>query len=131
MLLPSTSLGRQPHGHGARRLMDALLPGERSLRRPSEPREGPAAPGEGGWSDRERLRKLDFESMSAAEYRAAQRCVSALEPLLALDRLTLDPQTVDDTLGVLLKYQDDLARVRGSEAARLLESIAAATAKAG
>ena len=51
--------------------------------------------------------------------------------LLALDRMTLDPQTVDDTLGVLLKYQDDLARVRGSEAARLLESIAAGTAKAG
>jgi MoxR-like ATPase len=51
--------------------------------------------------------------------------------LLALDRMSLDPQTVDDTLGVLLKYQDDLARVRGSEAARLLESIAAATAKAG
>ena len=45
--------------------------------------------------------------------------------LLALDRLTLDPQTVDDTLGVLLKYQDDIARVRGSEAARLLEAIAA------
>jgi MoxR-like ATPase len=44
--------------------------------------------------------------------------------LLALDRLMLNPQTVDDTLGVLLKYQDDLARVRGSEAARLLESIA-------
>ena len=51
--------------------------------------------------------------------------------LLALDRMTLDPQTVDDTLGVLLKYQDDLARVRGSEAARLLESIAAGAAKAG
>jgi len=45
--------------------------------------------------------------------------------------MTLDPQTVDDTLGVLLKYQDDLARVRGSEAARLLESIAAGAAKAG
>ena len=44
--------------------------------------------------------------------------------LLALDRLMLNPQTLDDTLGVLLKYQDDLARVRGSEAARLLESIA-------
>jgi len=43
--------------------------------------------------------------------------------LLALDRLALDPQTVDDTLGVLLKYQDDIARVRGSEAARLLEAI--------
>jgi MoxR-like ATPase len=43
--------------------------------------------------------------------------------LLALDRLTLDPQTVDDTLGVLLKYQDDIARVRGAEATRLLETI--------
>lgn len=48
--------------------------------------------------------------------------------LLALDRTLLDPQTVDDTLGVLLKYQDDLARVRGSEAARLLERIGSATA---
>ena len=50
--------------------------------------------------------------------------------LLALDRMSLDPQTVDDTLGVLLKYQDDLVRVRGSEAARLLESITAGAAKA-
>jgi MoxR-like ATPase len=51
--------------------------------------------------------------------------------LLALDRMTLDPQTVDDTLGVLLKHQDDLARVRGSEAARLLERIGGPTAAAG
>ena len=87
MLLPATSLGRQAHGHGARRLMDALLPDERSLARPSEPLEAPSAPGEGGASDRERLRKLDFESMSAAESRAAERCVTALEPLLA--RLTI------------------------------------------
>jgi len=43
--------------------------------------------------------------------------------LLALDRQALDPQTVDDTLGVLLKHQDDLARVRGPEAARILERI--------
>ncbi|MDE2049626.1 MAG: MoxR family ATPase [Gammaproteobacteria bacterium] len=50
--------------------------------------------------------------------------------LLALDRTALDPQTIDDTLGVLLKYQDDLARVRGSEAARLLDSIGHATAAA-
>ena len=87
MLLPSITVGRQPQGHGARRLLDALLPGERSPGRPSEPLERPATPGEGGWSDRERLRKLDFESMSAAEYRAAERCVTALEPLLA--RLTI------------------------------------------
>lgn len=50
--------------------------------------------------------------------------------LLALDRTTLDPQTIDDTLGVLLKYQDDLSRVRGSEAARLLAQIGGATAGA-
>jgi hypothetical protein len=35
----------------------------------------------------------------------------------------LDPQLVNDTLGVLLKYQDDIAKVQGSEAARLLEQI--------
>jgi MoxR-like ATPase len=50
--------------------------------------------------------------------------------LLALDRLRLDAQTVDDTLGVLLKSQEDIARVRGSEAARLLERITAAAADA-
>jgi MoxR-like ATPase len=50
--------------------------------------------------------------------------------LLALDRRALDPQTVDDTLGVLLKYQDDIARVRGSEAARLLETVRAGAASA-
>lgn len=50
--------------------------------------------------------------------------------LLALDRTALDPQTIDDTLGVLLKHQDDLARVRGSEAARLLERIRGTTAAA-
>jgi MoxR-like ATPase len=48
--------------------------------------------------------------------------------LLALDRLSLDAQAVDDTLGVLLKSQDDIAQVRGSEAARLLERIAAGAA---
>jgi MoxR-like ATPase len=43
--------------------------------------------------------------------------------LLELDRQSLDPRVIDDTLGVLLKYQDDIARVRGSEAARLLEEV--------
>ena len=37
--------------------------------------------------------------------------------------MALDPQTVNDTLGVLLKYQDDIAKVQGSEAARLVERI--------
>ena len=50
--------------------------------------------------------------------------------LLALDRLSLEAQAVDDTLGVLLKSQDDIARVRGSEAAQLLERITAGAAGA-
>lgn len=43
--------------------------------------------------------------------------------LLALDAVVLEPDTVHNTLGVLLKYQDDIARVQGSEAARLVEKI--------
>lgn len=43
------------------------------------------------------------------------------EALVQLDRVALDNELVDDTLGALLKYQDDISRVRGSEAARLLE----------
>jgi MoxR-like ATPase len=43
--------------------------------------------------------------------------------LLELDAVELDPETVQNTLGVLLKYQDDIARMQGSEAARLLEEI--------
>jgi MoxR-like ATPase len=43
--------------------------------------------------------------------------------LVELDKLALDPDTINDTLGALLKYQDDIARVRGSEAARLLEEV--------
>lgn len=45
--------------------------------------------------------------------------------LLELDALVLDPQTVNDSLGVLLKYQDDIARVQGSEAARLIAQLKA------
>ena len=46
--------------------------------------------------------------------------------LLELDALVLDPETVNNTLGVLLKYQDDIAKVQGSEAARLVEQVKAA-----
>jgi MoxR-like ATPase len=45
--------------------------------------------------------------------------------LLELDRTALDAEIVDNTLGALLKYQDDIARVRGSEAARILEDLRA------
>ena len=48
--------------------------------------------------------------------------VSALHEL---DAISLDPQTVNDTLGVLLKYQDDIVRLEGSEAKRILDQIKA------
>jgi len=43
--------------------------------------------------------------------------------LLALDTEVLDPQIVDDTLGIVLKYQDDLARIRGKDAERILADV--------
>ncbi len=45
--------------------------------------------------------------------------------LLQLDRVELDPDTVNDTLGTLLKYQDDIARIQGSEASRILDQVKA------
>ncbi|WP_197916512.1 AAA family ATPase [Thiosulfatihalobacter marinus] len=41
--------------------------------------------------------------------------------LLALDVVTLSPEVIADTLGAILKYQDDIARLQGSEASRLLD----------
>jgi len=43
--------------------------------------------------------------------------------LTELDQLALDPDTVSDTLGVLLKYQDDIARIEGSRAKQLVNEI--------
>ncbi len=43
--------------------------------------------------------------------------------LAALDAVSLDPSMVDDTLGVVLKYQDDLERVRGEQAATILADV--------
>jgi len=40
--------------------------------------------------------------------------------LTRLDQTELGPDTVNETLGVLLKYQDDIAKIRGAEAARLV-----------
>jgi MoxR-like ATPase len=50
--------------------------------------------------------------------------------LTQLDKLSLDPETVNDTLGALLKYQDDIAKIQGSEAARLLDTVNAELADA-
>ena len=46
--------------------------------------------------------------------------------LLALDVIELSPEVIADTLGAILKYQDDIQRLEGSEAKRLLDEAAAA-----
>ena len=45
--------------------------------------------------------------------------------LSELDAVALDPATVSDTLGVLLKYQDDIARIEGSKAKELIDGLRA------
>ena len=50
--------------------------------------------------------------------------------LLQLNRVTLDPATINETLGAVLKYQDDIAKIRGPEAARLLAQVQAELATA-
>ncbi len=64
------------------------------------------------------MRKADlFKAPGVAE---TLDWVSALHEL---DRLNLDPQIVNDTLGVLLKYQDDIAKMQGSNAKRILDQV--------
>jgi MoxR-like ATPase len=48
--------------------------------------------------------------------------------LTYLDQHELTPQAADDTLGVLLKYQDDIARIKGAETARLIGEASEAAA---
>ena len=52
------------------------------------------------------------------------------DALVQLDQVTLTPDAIDHSLGALLKYQDDIARIRGSEAARILEDVRAEMAAA-
>jgi MoxR-like ATPase len=52
------------------------------------------------------------------------------QSLAALDAKELEPTLVDETLGVLLKYQDDIAKLRGAEAAKLVTDAREAAAAA-
>ncbi len=71
----------------------------------------------------QRLRRSDlFKQPGVAE------TIDWVNCLVALDRVALDPETVNNTLGVLLKYRDDLERVAGEEAARLLAEAKTAAA---
>ena len=51
--------------------------------------------------------------------------------LIQLDKIDLDPETVNSSLGVLLKYQDDIEKIQGSEAAQILDEVKAGIAAVG
>lgn len=68
----------------------------------------------------QKLRALDlFKAPGVAE------TLDWASALVELDAVALDPALVADTLGVLLKYQDDIARVDGATATALIEAVAA------
>ncbi len=73
----------------------------------------------------QKLRKMDlFKLPGVAE------TIDWSQALVALDALALDAETISNTLGALLKYQDDITRVQGSEAARILSEVRAELATA-
>ena len=73
----------------------------------------------------QRLRDEDlFKRPGVAETIDWAKC------LVALDALALDPQMITDTLGALLKYQDDILRFQGSEAKAVLDEVRMAMAGA-
>lgn len=66
----------------------------------------------------QRLRAEDlFKKPGVAETIDWAKC------LLALDVLNLSPEVIADTLGAILKYQDDIQKVQGSEAKKLLDEV--------
>ncbi|MGJ7038199.1 MoxR-like ATPase [Shinella sp. BE166] len=74
----------------------------------------------------QKLRMLDlFKNPGVAE------TIDWATALTELDRVALDPETVADTLGTLLKYQDDIARIDGAEGRKLLDDVKAGLAAAG
>jgi len=68
----------------------------------------------------QRMRTLDlFKAPGVAE------TIDWTNALVALNAMRLDPATVHDTLGVLLKYQDDIARMQAGDTAKLLDELKA------
>ena len=68
----------------------------------------------------QRLRTEDlFKKPGVAETIDWAKC------LLALDVITLSPEVIADTMGAILKYQDDIQKLQGSEAKRLLDEAKA------
>ncbi len=68
----------------------------------------------------QKLRQIDlFKQPGVAE------TIDWASALTELDKVALDPETVSDTIGVLLKYQDDIARIEQGEGRRILKEVKA------
>jgi len=97
-----------------------------------------------GYPDAERELEILRRKVPGAEHRLSQEIVGFIQELrnvdlfklpgvaetidwtqalTQLDAITLDPDTINNTLGVLLKYQDDIERIQGSEAARIIQQV--------
>lgn len=66
----------------------------------------------------QRLRTMDLYKLPGVA-----ETLDWAQALVELNQLELDAATINDTLGTLLKYQDDIARIQGSEAAKLLAQV--------
>ena len=64
-----------------------------------------------------------LRSMELFKLPGVAETIDWAKALTALNALALDPDTVNDTLGVLLKYQDDIAKIHGSAAAAILDQV--------
>ena len=66
----------------------------------------------------QRLRQVDlFKNPGVAE------TLDWASALIELDKVAIDPETVSDTIGVLLKYQDDIAKIESAEGQDILKEV--------
>jgi MoxR-like ATPase len=73
----------------------------------------------------QKLRSIDlFKAPGIAE------TLDWASALTELDKVAIDPETVSQTIGVLLKYHDDIARIQGGEGRKLLDDVKAGLAAA-
>ena len=74
----------------------------------------------------QKLRTVDlFKNPGVAE------TIDWATALTELDRMALDPETIADTIGTLLKYQDDISRIQGGEGQKILSEVRAELLAAG
>ena len=119
----------QPHARNSRRAEAALplslgrLSGRRA-RDADRARQGARCAGAAHAGDR-RLRAGSARAGPVQEARRRRNARLGDARCIELDAVALDPALVNDTLGVLLKYQDDIEKVAGAKVAQMLSDMRA------